>query len=270
MDNIDELAAVICHEIGHISARHLSKRIEQSKNIGLVTLAGILAGMFLGGEVAGAMITGSIAAGMQAQLHYSREDERQADQLSYKYMEPAGFDPGGMVSALNKIQKGSWLGTGKVPAYLLTHPTGPERMANLEALLTSYTPRPLSKEAALLKARFPVFKTVIGASSLDSRDAERLFNRELEKDQEAPLPHFGLGMVYIKEGRYGVTVVGFSNGNIKYINAAVAIEQRYVDPKIVSVYERMGVCFGRTPQQDPAYLDMLCEEKESIKRYLSL
>ena len=206
LDSIDELAAVICHEIGHISARHLSKRIEQSKNIGLVTLAGILAGMFLGGEVAGAMITGSIAAGMQAQLHYSREDERQADQLSYKYMEPAGFDPGGMVSALNKIQKGSWLGTGKVPAYLLTHPTGPERMANLESLLTSYTPRPLSREAALLKARFPVFKTVIGASSLDPRDAERLFNRELEKDPETPLPHFGLGMVYIKEGRYGEAI----------------------------------------------------------------
>jgi len=204
MDNIDELAAVICHEIGHISARHLSKRIEQSKYIGLATLAGILAGMLLGGEVAGAMITGSLAAGMQAQLHYSREDERQADQLSYKYMEPAGFDPAGMIRALNKIQKGSWLGTGtgKVPAYLLTHPTGPERMSNLEALLTKYTPRPLSKEAALLKGRFPALKTVITARCLDPRDAKRLFNRELEENPDAPLPHFGLGMVYMEEGGY--------------------------------------------------------------------
>ena len=205
-DNIDELAAVICHEIGHISARHLSKRIEQSKNIGLATLAGILAGMLLGGEAAGALITGSLAAGMQAQLHYSREDERQADQLSYKYMEPAGFDPGGMIRALNKIQKGSWLGTGKIPAYLLTHPTGPERMANLEAMLSRYTPRPLSKEAALLTARFPAFKTVIGASTLDSRDAKRLFDKELEENPDAPLPHFGLGIVYMEEGRYDEAV----------------------------------------------------------------
>ena len=202
MDNIDELAAVICHEIGHISARHLSKRIEQSKNIGLATLAGILAGMLLGGEAAGAIITGTLAAGMQAQLHFSREDERQADQLSYKYMEPASFDPAGMIKALQKIQKGSWLGTGKIPAYLLTHPTGPERMANLEALLARYTPRPVTEEAALLTARFPVFKTVIGASTLDSRDAQRLFDRELEENPDAPLPHFGLGIVYMKEGRY--------------------------------------------------------------------
>jgi len=202
MDNIDELAAVICHEIGHISARHLSKRIEQSKNIGLATLAGILAGMLLGGEAAGAIITGTLAAGMQAQLHFSREDERQADQLSYKYMEPASFDPAGMIKALQKIQKGSWLGTGKIPAYLLTHPTGPERMANLEALLARYTPRPVTEEAALLTARFPVFKTVISASTLDSRDAQRLFDRELEENPDAPLPHFGLGIVYMKEGRY--------------------------------------------------------------------
>ena len=206
MDNIDELAAVICHEIGHISARHLSKRIEQSKNIGIATLAGILAGMLLGGEAAGALITGSLAAGMQAQLHYSREDERQADQLSYKYMEPATFDPAGMVRALNKITKGSWLGTGKIPAYLLTHPTGPERMANLEALLSAYTPKSLTEEAALLTARFPAFKTVIGASTLDSRDAQRLFDRELEENPDAPLPHFGLGIVYMGEGRYDEAV----------------------------------------------------------------
>ncbi len=202
MDNLDELAAVICHEIGHITARHLAQRIEQSKTIGLATLAGILAGMFLGGEVAGAMITGSIAAGMQAQLHYSREDERQADQLSYKYMEPASFDPGGMIRALNKIQKGSWIGTDKIPAYLLTHPTGPERMSNLESMLSRYTPRPLTKEAALLKSRFPAFKTVIRAKCLDPHDAERVFNKELEKDPAAPLPHFGLGMVYMGESRY--------------------------------------------------------------------
>jgi len=50
MDTVDELAAVICHEIGHISARHLAKRIEQSKTIGLATLAGILAGPGGAGE----------------------------------------------------------------------------------------------------------------------------------------------------------------------------------------------------------------------------
>jgi hypothetical protein len=46
--------------------------------------AGLLAGAFIGGKAAGAVMTGSVAAGIQAQLHYSRNDERQADQLGFK------------------------------------------------------------------------------------------------------------------------------------------------------------------------------------------
>jgi predicted Zn-dependent protease len=44
MDEIDELAAVICHEIGHVAARHISQRIERHSKIGLAQLAGVLAG----------------------------------------------------------------------------------------------------------------------------------------------------------------------------------------------------------------------------------
>lgn len=202
MDKLDELAAVICHEIGHISARHLAQRLEQSKAIGIATLAGILAGMLLGGEMAGAVMTGAMAAGMQAQLNYSREDERQADQLSYKYMAPTGLDPGAMVSALNKIEKGSWLGTRKVPAYLLTHPTGPERMSNLQSMMTEYRPRPMSQEAERLEARFSAFKTVVAAKCLDPREAEGMFKKEIETDPTSPLPHFGLGLTYMEQSRY--------------------------------------------------------------------
>lgn len=202
LETVDELAAVICHEIGHVSARHLAHRIEQSKKIGLATLAGALAGVLLGGEAAGALITGSMAAGMQAQLHYSREDERQADQLSFKYMIPATFDPEAMVRALQKIEKGSWLGTDKIPAYLLTHPSGPERMSNLDSLLTRYAPPPLSDEARAFKAGWPAFKTVIRARCLTPNDAERLFDEALKDRPDDPLAHFGLGMVAMEESRY--------------------------------------------------------------------
>ncbi|NIR12428.1 MAG: M48 family metalloprotease, partial [Desulfobacterales bacterium] len=84
MEEIDELAAVMCHEIAHVTARHLAHRIEQSKNLGWATLAGILAGILIGGSAGAAVMAGSQAATAQAQLHYSREDERQADQLGFK------------------------------------------------------------------------------------------------------------------------------------------------------------------------------------------
>jgi predicted Zn-dependent protease len=55
MDDIDELAAVMSHEIGHVSARHLAHRMEQTKNLGVATIVGVLAGVLIGGS-AGAAI----------------------------------------------------------------------------------------------------------------------------------------------------------------------------------------------------------------------
>ena len=209
MDNLDELAAVLCHELGHVSARHLSQRIEQSKKIGLATMAGILAGALIGGELAGAIMTGSMAAGVQTQLHYSRNDERQADQLGFKYAKLAGFDPAGLISSLTKIQKGQWFGTDKIPAYLMTHPTGPERMANLDAMLSDYRPDAPKEQAVKLKKRFPLFKAIIQAECLDSQQAERLFSLDLEKNPSSYLSHFGLGIVYKNRSQYDLAIHHF-------------------------------------------------------------
>lgn len=202
MDNCDMLAGVMAHEIGHSTARHLSKRIEQNKKISLATMAGILAGAFLGGVAANALITGSVAAGIQAQLHYSREDERQADQLGFKYATAAGFVPSALTDALKKITQGNWMDTSKMPPYLLTHPTGPERMANLDSLAQQYKPRPPTEQVKRFRARFPVFKTVIRATCLDSYEAEKSFQETLKRHPDAVLPHLGLGIVYLNRSEY--------------------------------------------------------------------
>jgi len=205
MDTCDMLAGVMAHEIGHSTARHLSQRIEQNKKISLATMAGILAGIFIGGgAAANALITGSVAAGIQTQLHYSREDERQADQLGFKYATAAGFAPSGLIRALKKITQGNWTDSGKIPPYLLTHPTGPERMANLDSMASSYKPGGggEKKEAEHFTAIFPLFKTLVRATCLDSYEAEREFSEALKRDPTAPMPNFGLGIVYMRRSEY--------------------------------------------------------------------
>jgi predicted Zn-dependent protease len=198
MDSIDELASVMCHELGHVSARHMAQRIEQNKKITIATLAGVLAGILIGGPAAGALITGSQAAGVQAQLNYSRDDERQADQLGCKYTQLSCFDPKGMISALQKLESGRF-GPTLIPTYLLTHPTGPERMANLDSLLSNFVPGPPTIEVTRFRALFPFFKTIVTAKCLDPDDAERLFKLELKKMPESSMAHLGLGIVYMKK-----------------------------------------------------------------------
>ena len=243
-DSIDELAAIICHEIGHVSARHLAQRLEQSKKIGLATLAGILAGVLIGGPAAGALITGSMAAGIQTQLHYSREDERQADQLGFSYMKYAGLDPKGMITALKKIERGSWFGSDKVPAYLMTHPTGPERMSNLDVLLSDYTPASSKEEANRFRALFPFFKTVVRAKGLDSREAERVFSLQLKGDPGSSLPYFGLGIVYKGRAEYALAIQHLESalekgpGGIPVLtNLGQAYQENGQDRKAISVLE---------------------------------
>lgn len=209
MESLDELAAVICHEIGHVSARHLSQRIEQSKKIGLATMAGILAGALIGGEIAQAMMAGSMAAGAQVQLHYSRNDERQADQLGFEYMKQSGFDPSGLIKTLQTLQRSNWLGTDRIPAYLMTHPTGPERMSNLDAMLSHFKPDPPKSEALRLKGDFSIFKVILRAKCLEPQEAERLFRLDLERNPSSYLPHFGLGIVYKDRREYAQAIDHF-------------------------------------------------------------
>ena len=98
------------------------------------------------------------------------------------------------------------MGTDKVPTYLLTHPSGPERMSNLDNMLSDYKPQPPKREATYFKDIFPFFKTVVMAKSLDFHEAERLFMLDLEKDEDDPLPLFGLGVLYKERAEYPTAI----------------------------------------------------------------
>lgn len=131
LDNESEFAGVVAHELAHVSQRHIASRIEKAQFINLAAVLGVLAGVFLGGEAQSAMVYGSVAAGHTAMLAYSREDEREADQVGMNYLVAAGFRPQGMVQSFETIRKLRWLG-GSFPQYLSTHPGVEERIAYLK------------------------------------------------------------------------------------------------------------------------------------------
>ena len=200
MDKIDELVGVMCHEIGHVSSRHINERLEKGKWLGLATMAGVLAGTLASGDASEAIITGSMAAAQQIQLSYSRDDERQADQAGFRYSYLSGFDPSALVSALSKLQQG-W-SSNEVPQYLLTHPLGPERMSNIESMLASMPPVTMKKETEHFRKIYPLIRTILKAYSMEARDAEKYFLSELEKDPESHLAHLGLAIALKGKSEY--------------------------------------------------------------------
>jgi len=205
MDQVDELASVISHEEGHVEARHLSSQTEQSKLVGIGTLAGVLAGALLGGQAADALIMGSMAAGEQKMLSYSRDDERQADQMGFKKAYLAGFNPKAFISALAELQKGDY-GVDQTPAYLLTHPVDSERMSNMEVMSYEQTASIKSEEVEHFRKLYPIFRTIVKAQSSDPKDAERYFNSELGKTPDSSLAHLGLGIALEKKEDYSSAI----------------------------------------------------------------
>ena len=124
-----ELASVIGHEIGHVTARHTVSQITKSQ---LATL-GLVAGMIVRPELAR---FGDLAqAGMQLMsLKFSRNDEQQADDLGLRYMTRGNYDPREMVEVFSVLDRlGQTSGEGRVPAWLSTHPAPANRAQRIQS-----------------------------------------------------------------------------------------------------------------------------------------
>jgi hypothetical protein len=132
-DNESELAGVLGHEIGHVAGKHSLKQISKQ-----LLLMGIVLGTGLAvstkskrwGEVI--MAGGGIGI-MFAALKYSRDDERQSDWLGLESMTKAGYDPQGMMTIFQKLDRIAKQGSGGPGlAFLRTHPAPEERVRNME------------------------------------------------------------------------------------------------------------------------------------------
>ncbi len=138
MDHESEMAGVLAHELGHVSQRHIAKRVGEMKALSIGQLVGVLAGVVLGQttgnrDLGAALAVGSQAASAQAYLKYSRDDEREADQVGMNALIAAGYPPQGLIGAFEILRKLRWMqGGGTIPTYLSTHPGLEERINYLK------------------------------------------------------------------------------------------------------------------------------------------
>ncbi|MDO9315980.1 MAG: M48 family metalloprotease [Burkholderiaceae bacterium] len=165
----DELASVMAHEMTHINQRHIARGFANSKRQSLISAAAMIIGVLAatrsgGGDAANAMIAGGQAVGIQGQLNFSRDMEREADRIGSQMMSSAGFEPAGMASMFERLQQSSRLNDNGGYPYLRSHPLTTERIGEARARLgtaglTSTPPlvsspsTALEHSAALARAR---------------------------------------------------------------------------------------------------------------------
>jgi predicted Zn-dependent protease len=130
-DSEAELAGVLGHEIGHVTARHSASQIsrQQLQQIGL----GV--GMIFSETVR--EYGGLAAAGLQLMnLSYSRGDESESDILGLRYISRLSYDADAMVGVFQMLaQAGGGGGEGRIPEWQLTHPYPENREANIREVI---------------------------------------------------------------------------------------------------------------------------------------
>lgn len=129
--NDDQLAAVLGHEVGHVTARHAAERYSTSAATGLV-LSGVQGAAGDYAQAAGAI--GGLGAQLGVLLPFSRRDELEADRLGVDYMQRAGFAPRESI-ALWRLMQGQRQGSN--PEFASTHPSDTTRIAALEQYIES-------------------------------------------------------------------------------------------------------------------------------------
>lgn len=132
MENDAQLAAVLGHEIAHVTAQHSGQQMAHGTIVSiLATGASVAADSVIEDEMlATAVGVGSRLAGTGLVLQYSRSHESQADSLGLRYMTQAGYNPEGMVQLMEILQREAQ--GGFVPEFMLTHPLPQTRIRQVQ------------------------------------------------------------------------------------------------------------------------------------------
>ena len=136
LDSEAELAGVLGHECGHVTARHTAQQVTRQQLFGL----GLVVGSVASSQVASA--AGAIEQGLGLLfLSYSRGNEAQADELGFRYIRRARYDPREMSDVFRVLERvGQLSGGGKVPTWAATHPAPEDRLARAEQRVAALPP----------------------------------------------------------------------------------------------------------------------------------
>ncbi|HEY0662378.1 MAG TPA: M48 family metalloprotease, partial [Lysobacter sp.] len=141
----DEVAAVLSHEIAHVTQQHVLRAVERAQQdqlpILLAMLGAIVAAQAAGGnssdDAAQAAMVSAMGLMQQRQIDYTRSNESEADRLGIQTLSRSRYDTGAMAGFFSKMQAKSRANAagyyGETPGYLLTHPVNTTRISEAKA-----------------------------------------------------------------------------------------------------------------------------------------
>ncbi|MBL8287857.1 MAG: M48 family metalloprotease [Rubrivivax sp.] len=177
LDSEADLAGVIGHEIGHVTARHGAQRATQQQRAGLAVLGAVVIGSIFGVGQAAGDIGQTLAAGHIAK--YGREQELQADELGAQYLARVHFNPTSMIDVIQVLKDQERYAADAARAagraapegggWLASHPSNDQRLASIRGIAERLAATP-GTAAWDDEGRMRYLKAIEGITFGDSRE----------------------------------------------------------------------------------------------------
>ncbi len=199
-----ELAAVLAHEITHVTQKHLQRAWYAASNLSLLQGAALVAAIILGatagGDAAVAATMGAQAAMQQQQINFTRHNEQEADRLGINILHDADFDPRAMPSFFARMGRANRSYGTELPEFLRTHPVTNSRIADSlgRAEKFPYRQRPDSTRYLLLRA------TLREQSFDQPKQAIKYFRTALKEGRyrNQAATRYGLSLALLRNDEY--------------------------------------------------------------------
>ncbi len=128
-----ELAAVLSHEIAHVTQRHIPRMIEKAESNKFATGAALLAGVLAAtkdAQAGSAIINATLATTAHKQLAFGREAESEADRVGLRILASSGLNPQGMPRFLQKLEEYGDSKNAEIREFLQNHPLTIKRVSD--------------------------------------------------------------------------------------------------------------------------------------------
>lgn len=187
-----ELAAVLAHEVSHVTQKHIARMIAAQQRQGMASLAAIALAILAARsnpQAAAGAIMAAQAQALSSALAFSRDNERDADRVGVQILQKSGFDAHAMPVFLERLQRASRSVESGAPNYLRTHPVTYERIADVQNRTYDlpYKQVPDSLDFHLVRAK-------LRAAQKDPREAVAYFDDLIaeRKFNNETAAHYGL------------------------------------------------------------------------------
>ena len=199
-----ELAAVLAHEIAHVTQRHLMRAFHQASQLSVPSAAVLLAAVILGAAVGGDAAIATAATGqallIQKQINFTRSNEKEADRVGINILAESNFDTRAMPVFFERMGRATRTYATELPEFLRTHPVTTNRIADS---LSRAEQHPYRQHRDNL--HYHLVKNLIRQKTFpNAKEAEKYFSTNLLEGRYSNKlsEHFGLALSLIEQRRY--------------------------------------------------------------------